>query len=106
MLAARLVSPFSIRVELVLYGVDQLFDPQRAVMDDVDRIVSHIRGKLDHNSSQSELGCMRRSLCSQLCRGLTFSARDLFFSSSFAASANVSPVLPVIEAHFLQQYNL
>ena len=50
MLAARLVSSLSVGVELLLYGVDQLFDPQRAMVNDVDRIIPDVGRELQRNS--------------------------------------------------------
>lgn len=59
MLATRLVSSFAIRVELLLYCVHELLDPQRTVVHKVDRVVSNIRRELQRDSSQLEVKCMR-----------------------------------------------
>lgn len=58
MLAARLVSSLAIRVKLLLYGVDELLDSQRTVVNDVDRVIPNIRRKLQRNSSQSLIDSM------------------------------------------------
>lgn len=54
-LATRLVSSLPVRVKLLLYSVDQLLDPQRAVVDDMDRIIPDVRRKLQRFSLRTGL---------------------------------------------------
>lgn len=72
MLAPRLVGSLAVWVKLLLYGIDQLLNPQRAVVDDVDRIVPDIRRKLQRSGLTSALGCMRRNMASESCELIPF----------------------------------
>ena len=62
--AARLVGSFAIRVKLVLYGVDQLVHSQRTVVNDLDRIIRHVRGELQCNRLpvRPKIACVAESV--------------------------------------------